>query len=159
MWRRTRVRLPLTFLVGLAAFAIALPAGGAATTLNFSVVGTNSAKVASAPSTTSITVTPPADVVAIQTVEYRTGNQRLIVNATSSVVSPTVVLTLQPYKTSTGATFDPAGANTFTNNGAGAYILTLVGVPEPAIPPATPIVVKSSAGGISPPLGLTKIRQ
>jgi hypothetical protein len=59
-------------------------------------------------------------------------------------------LTLQPYLTKTGTTFDPANlGSVFTNTGAGTYTLTLVGAPEPALPPATPIVVKSNLGGTS----------
>jgi hypothetical protein len=109
---------------------------------------------------TAVTVTPPADTVAITNAEYRTGKQRLILTATSSVVSPTIDLTLAPYVTSTGAVFDPAGAgNTFTNAGGGNYTLTVVGVPEPAIPPATPLTVRSSAGGVSPPHGIDRLRQ
>ena len=45
-----------------------------------------------------------------------------------------------------------------TNNGGGLYTLTLVGAPEPAIPPATPLVVESNLGGVSPPHGLDRIR-
>jgi hypothetical protein len=141
-------------------FTVAIPAGGATATLAFQIVAKNSAGVSSAPTTTSVTIVPPPDVVAITTAEYRTGKQRLILTATSSVISPTVVLTLQPYLTTTGSTFNPATlGNTFTNTGGGIYTLTLVGAPEPALPNATPLTAKSSAGGISPPHGLDTIRQ
>src|SRR4051812_14508893 len=69
------------------------------------------------------------------------------------VISPNVVLALQPYLTVTGATYDPSWVS-FTNTGGGQYTLTLVGVPEPAVPPATPIQVRSNLGGVSPPFGL-----
>jgi hypothetical protein len=141
-------------------FTVALPAGGAPATLQFSVVATNTAGQSSAPEVTAVTVTPPADTVAITNAEYRTGKQRLILTATSSVVSPTIDLTLAPYVTSTGAVFDPAGTgNTFTNAGGGNYTLTVVGVPEPAIPSATPLTARSSAGGVSPPHGIDRLRQ
>jgi hypothetical protein len=141
-------------------FTVALPAGAPVATLQFSIVARNSAGVFSAPDTTSVTINPPADVVAITVADYRTGKQRLILTATSSVISPTVVLTLQPYLTATGTTFNPATlGNTFTNTGGGIYTLTLVGAPEPALPNATPLTVKSSAGGTSPPHGLDLIRQ
>lgn len=141
-------------------FTVAIPAGGATATLVFQIVAKNSAGVSSAPTTTSVTIVPPPDVVALTVADYRTGKQRLILTATSSVVSPTVVLTLRPYLTNTGTTFNPATlGNTFTNTGAGIYTLTLVGAPEPALPNATPLTVSSSAGGVSPPHGLDLIRQ
>lgn len=115
--------------------------------------------VSSAPVSTTVTVNPLPDAVAITTTEYRTSKQRLVITATSSVVSPNVVLTLQPYVTTSGSTFDPTALGaTFTNNGGGLYTLTLVGAPEPAIPPATPLVVSSNLGGVSPPHGLDRIR-
>jgi len=63
-----------------------------------------------------------------------------------------------------GTTYNPDPAaggvgNVFTNNGGGLYILDMVGAPEPAVPPAVPIVVKSSLGGSSVPTGITKLRQ
>jgi len=140
-------------------FTVALPAGAPAATLQFQIVAKNSAGVSSAPDTASVTINPSPDVVAITNAEYRAGNQRLILTATSSVVSPTVVLTLQPYLTTTGVIYNPATAgNTFTNTGGGIYTLTLVGAPEPAIPPARPLTATSSAGGVSPTHGLDRIR-
>jgi hypothetical protein len=130
------------------------------TSVTLTITAQNSAGVTSAPVTATVTVKPLPDAVLISTTEYRTSKQRLIVNATSSVVSPNVVLTLQPYVTISGTTFDPSLlGNVFTNNGGGLYILTLVGAPEPAVPPATPLVVISNLGGQSPPHGLDKIRQ
>jgi hypothetical protein len=140
-------------------FTVTLPSGAPATTLQFQVVATNSAGVSSAPEFTSVTVSPLADLVTITSAEYRTGKQRLILNATSSVVSPAVVLTLQPYVTTLGTTFNPCSLGcTFTNNGGGLYLLDISGAPEPAVPPATPLTVKSSLGG-SAASGLTRIRQ
>lgn len=140
-------------------FTVALPAGAAPAALQFQIVATNTAGVSSAADVTSVTVTPPADTVAITNVEYRADKQRLILSATSSVVSPTVNLTLQPYVTASGTTFDPAvTGNQFVNGGAGTYSLTLVGVPQPAAPPARPLTVRSSAGGVSPPHGIDRLR-
>lgn len=140
-------------------FTVALAAGASPAVLSFQVIATDTAGVSSAAEVITVTVTPPADTVQITNAEYRADKQRLILTATSSVVSPTVNLALQPYVTATGATFDPAGAgNTFTNGGAGSYTLTVVGVPQPAAPPATPLTARSSAGGISPPHGLDRLR-
>lgn len=129
-------------------------------TLNFSVTATNAAGATSAPELTSVTVNPLPDAVTITSTEYRTTKQRLVITASSSVVCAGVTLTLQPYVTKAGTTFDPStlGA-TFTNNGGGGYTLTLVGAPEPADPPATPLTVKSNLNGTSPAHGLDKIRQ
>ena len=66
-----------------------------------------------------------------------TGKQRLVINASSTVVSPNVVLTLQPYACQTVAgqvacptsgIYNPDPAlggvgNVFTNNGAGTYMV------------------------------------
>ncbi len=140
-------------------FTVAVPGGAAAVTLGFQIVATNSAGVSSVPDTTTVTFTPLADAVAVTSVEYRTGKQRLIITATSSIVSPTVDLTLAPYLTETGVTFDPAVLGSlFTNTGGGIYTLTLVGAPEPAVPPAAPITVRSTAGGVSPPHGIDRLR-
>jgi hypothetical protein len=71
-------------------------------------------------------------------------------------VSPNVVLTLQPYVTTNGTTFDPAQlGNVLTNTGGGTYTLTLVGAPEPAVSPAKPIVVTSNLGGSSLPTAIS----
>ena len=142
-------------------FTITLPLGANGETLQFSVVATNSAGVSSAPEFTTVTVNPLPDSVTITAAEYRISKQRLILNATSSVISPAVVLKLAPYVTTLGTTFDPCASLgcTFTNNGGGLYLLDIVGAPEPAVPPATPLVVFSSLGGQSPPTALTRIRQ
>jgi hypothetical protein len=135
----------------------ALPAGQVTpATVDLTISATNASGAMSAPVFTTVTITPVADLVAVTAAQYRTGKQRLDVTATSSVVSPNVVLKLQPYLTSTGNTFDPSTlGNTFTNTGGGIYTITLVGAPEPAIAPATPIVVRSNLGGQSFPVAIT----
>jgi hypothetical protein len=156
-----------------ATFLETLALGAPSVTFNFTIVGTNSAGVSSAPDFTSVTVNPQPDSVTIASAEYRTGLQRLIVNATSSVINPNVTLKLQPYLTETGTTYNPDPAaggvgNVFTNNGAGLYLITLVGAPRPACnlggtyatPCAQrPLVVTSNLGGTSGPNALTRIRQ
>ncbi|HEY6908410.1 MAG TPA: hypothetical protein VI356_03505 [Myxococcales bacterium] len=129
------------------------------TTVTVSVTATNTGNATSAPATTVVTIKPLPDAVTVQTAQYRISKQRLDLTASSSVVSPNVVLTLNPYLTTQGTTFDPTALGaTFTNTGAGAYTLTLVGAPEPALPPATPIVAHSNLGGVSQPIGIT-VRQ
>jgi hypothetical protein len=124
--------------------------------VNLRVVATNTGNANSAPALTTVTIKPAPDVVAVTAAQFRVSRVRLDVTATSTVVSPNVVLKLLPYLTVTGATFDPAAlGNTFTNTGGGIYTLTLVGAPEPAIPPARPIVVSSSLGGVSPGAAIT----
>ena len=86
---------------------------------------------------TTVCIDPLPDLITIQVSDYRINNKRLIINATSTVVSANVVLTLQPYVTITGTTYNPDPAaggvgNVFTNNLNGTYSLTLNGVPEPA---------------------------
>ncbi|HET9682122.1 MAG TPA: PKD domain-containing protein, partial [Candidatus Limnocylindrales bacterium] len=143
-------------------------------TVTLSVTATNSGST-SAPVSTTVTINPLADAVAVTSAEYRTGKQRLILNASSSVVSPNVVLKLQPYLTTNGTTYNPDPAaggvgNVFTNNGGGLYILDMVGAPRPACNPTdatlyatpcslAPLDVKSNLGGDSGPVRLTRIRQ
>ena len=164
VWTQTAgpvtVLSPNPFTGKTISFTRVLPVGQVtADIFTFSVVATNSAGVASAPQTAVVTVNPLADAVTITSAEYRTSKQRLVLTATSSVVSPNVVLTLQPYATATGATFDPTAlGSVFTNTGAGTYTLTLVGAPEPAVPPAAPLKVRSNLNGASPFTALTRIR-
>jgi hypothetical protein len=128
--------------------------------VNLTITARNTGGATSAAEFTTVTVNPLPDSVALTSSEYRIGKQRLVLTATSSVVSPDVILTLQPYVTVGGTTFDPTAlGSVFTNTGAGTYTLTLVGAPEPAVPPATPLVVKSNLGGTSPPTALQRIRQ
>jgi hypothetical protein len=140
-------------------FAVALAAGASPTVLRFQIVATDTAGVSSAPDTTTVTVTPPADTVQITNAEYRADKGRLTLTATSSVISPSIDLTLQPYVTASGTTFDPAAVgSTFTNNLNGTYTLTVQPVPQPKAPPVTPLTARSSAGGVSPPHGLDRLR-
>jgi len=143
--------------------------------ITLTTTATNSAGLVSAPDSTTVTVTPLPDVIRVagQLEQYRLNNRRLVLNATSSVVSTNVVLKLQPYVTTTGTTYNPDPAqggvgNTFTNNGGGVYTLTLNGVPEPACGnvngniapcPTKPLDIKSNLGGDSLPFALTDIRQ
>jgi PKD repeat protein len=130
--------------------APALAPGAASTVLNFTLVVTSSVGAISAPSFTTVTVLPPADVVTITGVEYRIGKQRLTIDATSSVVSPTVTLALQAFATAAG--LKPGG--TLTNLGGGVYQLILVGVPQPS----NTVTVTSTAGGTATS-GITRLRQ
>jgi hypothetical protein len=138
-----------------------LPVGQVTSSVvTLTIIARNSGGVSSAPSTTTVTVNPLTDAVVVTSAVYRTSKQRLVITATSSVISPSVVLTLQPYLTVGGTTFNPTNLGAvFTNNGSGLYTLTLVGAPQPAPPPATPLIIKSNLGGSSPPSALTQIRQ
>ncbi|HEX6829401.1 MAG TPA: hypothetical protein VF104_10525, partial [Burkholderiales bacterium] len=128
--------------------------------VTLTITATNSAGATSLPEFTSVAVNPLADVITVTSAEYRTSKQRLLINVTDSVISSNVVLTLQPYLTTTGTIFDPSGlGNVFLNQGGGLYLLDIVGAPEPAIPPATPLDVKSNLKGDSGTFGLTRIRQ
>ncbi|MBZ5536078.1 MAG: PKD domain-containing protein [Acidobacteriia bacterium] len=154
---------PNPFSGATISFTVTLPVGTTTSTvLQFQVTATNSAGVSSAPASTSVTVNPAPDGVLITSAVYRISKQRLDLTASSSVISPNIILTLQPYVTTSGATFDPRSlgstANVMTNNGGGLYVMTLVGAPEPAVPPATPLIVTSNIGGRGTS-GLTLIRQ
>jgi len=163
VWTQTSgapvVLAPNPFAGATVSFTVALAAGAAPAVLRFQTVATNTAGVSSAPDTTTVTVTPPPDTVRITNAEFRADKGRLSLTATSSVVSPTINLTLQPYVTASGATFDPATiGNAFTNNLNGTYTLVVEPVPQPKAPPATPLTARSSAGGVSPPHGLDRLR-
>jgi hypothetical protein len=116
--------------------------------INLNITASNGTNT-SATEFTTVTINPQADTVIITDVTYRTSKQRLVVTATSSVVSPNVILKLDPYTTLTGLTFDPSNlGNTFTNNGNGLYTLTLVGAPQPSTA-ANAITVRSNLGGVA----------
>jgi hypothetical protein len=136
-----------------------LPAGQVTNdVLGFSVVATDTVSHAtSAPITATVTFTPIPDTDTITVAEYRISRQRLDITAKSSVASANVILRLQPYRTTTGALFDPAAmGNTLTNNGGGNYTLTLIGAPQPGF--GEPLIVTSNLGGSSAPTQLTRIR-
>jgi hypothetical protein len=124
-----------------------------------SITATNSFGLVSQPRTVTITIKPQPDSPVITNAEYRIGQQRLILSATSNVIDPNVVLTVLPYKTASGApsTFDPSPSNTMTNTGGGLYTFTLVGAPQPAA--GAVLQVKSNLGGISPLHALDRLRQ
>jgi hypothetical protein len=134
-----------------------LPAGTITpVVITLSIKATNTGGVSSVPAGATVTIKPLPDVISVTTAQYRLNQQRLSLTVTSSVVSPNVVLTLKPFLTTGGTTFDPANlGNVLTNTGAGTYTLTLVGAPEPAVSPATPIVVTSNLGGSSLPTAIT----
>jgi len=140
-------------------FTVTLPPDLITTTILLQAIARNSAGALSVPAFTSVTIMPVPDVVTITSAEFRTGKQRLLLTATSSVVSSAVVLTLQPYLTINGTIFDPGANGVFLNTGGGLYTLDLVGVQQPALSPAAPLVVKSNLGGVSPPAAVTRIRQ
>ena len=113
------------------------PAVGVVSQATLSLTATNTAPLTSAAVTIVVTINPPAvgDTVLITSAEYRTGKQRLIINATSNAAGP-VTLKLQPYLTTTGAIYNPAPSagglgDTFTF-AAGVYILDITGAPAPA---------------------------
>jgi hypothetical protein len=127
------------------------------TVINLVITATNAAGVTSSPQLTTVTIAPLPDTIAVTSAQYTTAKNKLRfdLTATSSVVSPNVVLVLQPYLTIQGTTFDPANlGSVFTNTGGGLYTLTLVGAPEPAVPPATPITVTSNLNGVSPAVSI-----
>ena len=124
--------------------------------INLTIKATNTLGQASLDEFTTVTVNPLADTVNITNAEYRTGKQRLIITATSNVISPNVILTLQPYATTTaGVTFTPPDG-TLTNGGGGLYTITLVGPPQPAA--GLVLQVKSNHGGLSPFHALDRVR-
>ena len=150
-----------------------LPLGQVTTSVvNLTITATNTANLVSAPEFTSVTVTPLPDAITPTSAQYRVNNKRLIITANSSVVSPNVNLLLQSYVTITGSVYNPDPAaggagNLFTNNGAGAYTITLNGVPEPACGnpagnttpcPTKSLDVKSNLNGDSGGFALTKIQ-
>ncbi|MBZ5555018.1 MAG: hypothetical protein LAO21_20065 [Acidobacteriia bacterium] len=163
-WLQTAPAAPIVlnpnpFSGATISFTLTLPVGTTTSTvLQFQVTATNSAGVSSAPVLTSVTVNPPKDGITITTAVYRRGKQRLDLTVTDSIISPNVILTLQPYITTSGTLFTPP-SGTLTNTGGGLYTYTLVGAPEPAVPPAKPLVVTSNLGGASAPSALTLIRQ
>ena len=107
--------------------------------------------------TTTVTVKPVPDTDSITSAVYRTSKSRLDLTATSSIVNAGLTLTLQPYKTISGTTFDPTGlGSVLTNTGNGNYTLTLVGAPQPAA--GAVLQVKSNINGSSPLTALSLLR-
>lgn len=118
-------------------------AAGATSTVTFTptVAGTYTFRVTatnvngtSAPVNVTVTVTAATTTNVTLNNEYRTGKQRLIITATANLPANTV-MTLQPYLTENGTTFDPTtlGANlTISLTAPGTWTLTAVGAPRPA---------------------------
>jgi hypothetical protein len=132
-------------------FTRAIPVGRVTNdVLTFSVVAVDTppSTLTSNTVSTTVTVRPVPDVDTIATAQYRTSKARLDLTATSSIVNPGLTLTLQPYRTTTGAIFDPSNLGAvLSNNGGGNYTLTLVGAPQPQ---GQVLVVRSNIGGVSP---------
>ena len=118
--------------------------------LVFSVIATDTVTNAtSAPISATVNVAPAVGIDTITVATYRISRQRLAITATSSVVSPNVVMRLMPYVTKTGATFDPSTVgNTLANLGGGSYNFTIVGAPQPG--PGAVLQVQSNDGAVSP---------
>jgi len=131
--------------------------------VQLAVTATDGVQTSSPAEFATVTVTPAPDNVLVQAAQYRISKGRLTINASDTIVNPNLVLTLQPYVTTTGTTFDPCSlgqtACVFLNQGLGIYLLDALALPEPAVPPARPMVVNSSIGGSSGSFGLTSIRQ
>ena len=107
----------------------------------------NNGLLSSAAALVTVTVSANvADTVNITIAEYRIGQQRLTINATSSIVDGTPVLTLAGY--------GPNGTGVqMTYLGNGLYSVVLTGVAQPAT-----VTVNSSFGGTRTS-SLTKLRQ
>ncbi|HSB79018.1 MAG TPA: hypothetical protein VLM91_09530 [Candidatus Methylomirabilis sp.] len=143
------VTLTQNATTGTATFTAPLVSAGAAQTLTFSLVVTDSANVASAPAAVTITVNPVvSDTVSIGLVQYRISKQRLVVNASSSA-APTAILTAQAFDVN-GVAQGPAQTMIFSG---GVYVLDILGVPQPAT-----VKVVSDHGG-SAVSGITQLRQ
>lgn len=144
------------------------------TVATVSITATNNAGLISGATTTTVTVNPTPDAIIPTSAEYRANQKRLII--TVSDANPNVTLSLQPYLTTTGTTYNPDPAaggvgNVFTNIGGGVYSLTISGAPAPACNPAPgafatpcslkPLDVKSNIQNVPGDSGffaLTKIR-
>jgi hypothetical protein len=140
--------------------------------INITITATNTAGVTSAAEFTTVCIEPLPDLIIGTSAIYRVNNRRVTITATTNVVSANVVLTLAPFVTITGSTYNPDPAaggvgNVFTNLGGGLYSITLNGLPEPACGngagnftpcPTKPLQVNSNLAGASPFFALTKIQ-
>ena len=135
---------PAVVLTGATTVAPSFTATAAPGVLGFTLTVSNGL-LSSTATLVTVTVADQADVVTITGAEYRTGQQRLIITATSSVLDGTPVLMLQGYGPNN------AGAQLITTGG-GIYTLTLNGVPQP-----TTVTVTSTFGG-SATSPLTRLR-
>lgn len=136
----------------LATFTAPVVQPGAAAKLVFQLIVRNGAGQVSAADTVTITVNPiVADVVTISLVEYRTGKQRLTVDAssTASGAVPPAQLTMQAFDANGKAQGVPQNMPFI---GGGIYEVILVGAPQPAT-----VKVTSDHGG-STTSGITRLR-
>ncbi len=99
--------------------------------------------IVSTPAQVTITVQSVPDLITITLVEYRTGKQRLTVNASSSVTTGAATLT---------CTLPNLAPTVMTNLGRGNYSVVFVGVPM-----VGSVTVTSSLGG-SATSGITSIK-
>jgi hypothetical protein len=110
--------------------------------LSVSLTVTNSAGLSTTTATplTLVVISAPADTLANNGTLYRTTKSRLTINVTSSVVSPSIVLTatLDLINPSTGQHYTA----TLQNLGGGAYSVDIIGVGLP-----NTITVTSTGGG------------
>jgi hypothetical protein len=118
-----------------------LPLGSSQATLGFTLTVTN-AFLGSIPVVVAVDVMPAADNIFITLVEYRTTNQRLTVNATSTVADGTAVLTMKFGSSSV----------TMTSLGGGLYTGIVSGVAMPSS-----VTVTSNLGGTATS-GITRLR-
>lgn len=125
-----------------------IPPGPTAVDLAFTLTVRNTGG-ASTTVGTVVPVNPSSDAVTITAVEYRTGKQRLTINATDTLISPTLVLTAYPPVDGT-ANWTPT---TMQNLGGGLYQLVLVGVQQPSS-----VTVKSALGATATST-VTRLRQ
>jgi hypothetical protein len=149
--------LPLTYawtqvsgtpvaLAGANTVSPSFTAPGAPGVVGFTLV-VSDGFVSSAPALVTVTVNPnAADVLNITVAEYRIGQQRLTVNATSSILDGTPVLTLMGFGVN-------GGGVPMAYQGNGLYLVVLSGVGQPAT-----VTVTSSFGGTKTS-ALTKLRQ
>lgn len=112
--------------------------------LGFTLV-VNNGVLSSVAALVTVNVTAGSDTVIITVAEYRIGNQRLTVSATSSVVDGTPILKLMGYGV------NGSGVQ-MSYLGGGLYQVVLNGVAQPAT-----VTVASSLGGTATS-GLTKLR-
>lgn len=150
--------------------------------VQLAITATNTASAVSPTEFTTVTVNPQPDIVTVTAAQYRISKQRLTINASDSVISPNIVLTLQPYACQGGPSVTcpngiftpPAAQANFAPAGTGLYLLDVLGFPQPACNPPNPggafatpcsqapMSIKTNIpGGGSVPFffGLTSIRQ
>lgn len=131
------------------------PAVGTKTVVTVTLTATNVA--GSNASSTTITVTPNVDTVAIKSAVYSTGKKTLTLTATSNNIF--AVLSLAPYLTTNGKVVNPGAAGKFTFAG-GSWTLTLTKAQQPAagISGSAGLQANSSLGGISPRFPVTVVK-